>query len=372
MSREERNKRLKAIKESLDTGWEVTGVSVRDFISWFGAERRGNMVSYVIRKVLKEFELETFPDFDTVPLDAKISFKLITSPDQDNDQSEETPDETSESFDDINPEATASDGDIETAQALLVTGALHEPAFRLSRLVSAHNKPVCVKPDSSLKEAVTLMLRHDFSQLPVMTNERDVKGIVSWESIGTALFFESEKSPMYVRECMVSHNEMPAASSIFIAIPHIVQHSYILVRDLDKTISGIITTADLSLQFKQLSEPFLLLAEIENHVRALIDGKFTQHELAQFKAPGDDERLIETVADLTFGEYIRIFENPISWAKTKLQIDRATFISELEKIRVIRNDVMHFDPDGMTPEKHELLTKFVHFIHAIKKLHSSP
>ncbi len=368
MTPEERNERLKEIRDELMAGWKSKTVSVRDFISWFGSERRGIVVTYAIRFSLLQFNLKTVPDFDSVPLDAKISFKLIEKSDFISDNAEPNSERPVESEEVVDPEVNQPDTESDSAQAILITGALHEPAFRLSRLVSAHNKPVCVKPDNTLIEAITLMLRHDFSQLPVMTSERDVKGIISWESIGTALFFGTEKSPSNVRDCMVSHNEMPAASSIFIAIPHIVQHSYILVRDSDRTISGIITTADLSLQFRQLSEPFLLLAEIENHVRALIDGKFTQAELAKFKAPGDESRSIETVADLTFGEYIRIFENPDSWQKTKLQIDRAIFVSELEKIRLIRNEVMHFDPDGMTPDKHELLYKFVNFIHAVKKL----
>ncbi|MGX4890543.1 hypothetical protein ACUYGK_10420 [Enterobacter roggenkampii] len=38
--------------------------------------------------------------------------------------------------------------------------------------------------------------------------------------------------------------------------------------------------------------------------------------------PSDSERVIESVADLTFGEYIRLFENPELWKKTELQIDK--------------------------------------------------
>src|SRR3546814_4636712 len=55
--------------------------------------------------------------------------------------------------------------------------------------------------------------------------------------------------------------------SIFEAITDIVQHDFVLVRARDKTISGIVTAADLSLQFRTLTEPFLLLSEIETHVR---------------------------------------------------------------------------------------------------------
>ena len=133
------------------------------------------------------------------------------------------------------------------------------------------------------------------------------------------------------------------------------------MRSSDQRISGIITTTDLSSQFRQLSEPFLLLSEIENHIRKLIDGKFTKDELVSIVNPFDSERVIESVADLTF-------ENPELWKKTELQIDKKIFTKELDKVRIIRNDVMHFDPDGISEENHELLHNFVRFIHTIQSL----
>jgi hypothetical protein len=66
-----------------------------------------------------------------------------------------------------------------------------------------------------------------------------------------------------------------------------VEQGYVLVRDETNKVVGIVTTSDLSLQFKQLTEPFLLLGEIENQVRRLMDGKFTRDELAHAKDPND-------------------------------------------------------------------------------------
>lgn len=224
-----------------------------------------------------------------------------------------------------------------------------------------------VKPDATLTEAITLMLRHDYSQLPVMTSERDVKGVISWESIAPILALTKSESAV-VRDYMKPHREINASDSIFSALPRIIEYAYVLVRSSDQRISGIITTTDLSSQFRQLSEPFLLLSEIENHIRKLIDGKFTKDELVSIVNPSDSERVIESVADLTFGEYIRLFENPELWKKTELQIDKKIFTKELDKVRIIRNDVMHFDPDGISKENHELLHNFVRFIHTIQSL----
>ena len=55
--------------------------------------------------------------------------------------------------------------------------------------------------------------------------------------------------------------------------------------------------------------------------------------------------------DLTFGEYIRIFENPKQWKKINIKNEKEAFVAFLNQVREIRNDVMHFEPDGIGAEK---------------------
>lgn len=351
--------RLQQIHDSLSASQNVEPLSVRTFISWFAAERRGYWVARRIREALEAVKLRTVPDFNSVHLDSLISFALVSAP----QEARTAPAAADLAIVGETPGVaipTADTGDT------LIAGAIADPAFVVGRLASANSKPLSVSPDCSLGEAVTLMLTHAFSQLPVMTSERDVKGTVSWESIGARLALK--KAAATVRECMRPHHEVSSHDSLFTVISQIVEYSYVLVRGEDRTITGIITTADLSLQFQQLSEPFLLLSEIENHVRSLIDGRFTAGELSKAKDSNDPSRTIDSVADLTFGEYIRLLENPANWQKTALTVDRAIFIKELDQIRRIRNDVVHFDPDGITAEDHKLLRQFVQFMHELRAI----
>jgi hypothetical protein len=64
---------------------------------------------------------------------------------------------------------------------------VRETILRIRRLECANIPPVSVKPNGSIAEAVTLMVMHGFSQLPVMSGEREVKGIVSSKSIARCL-----------------------------------------------------------------------------------------------------------------------------------------------------------------------------------------
>ncbi len=337
--------RLSPIARQLQEGASVPPVTVREFLSWFGAQRRGYWIVSGIREVLDRYRLRTEPDFESAYIDSSIAFSLIP----------ETPTVGPASL-----QLTSS------APSITVSGGstYADPTYRISKLAAANNPPVSVVPDASLTEAVTVMLTNDFSQLPVMTNERDVKGVISWASVGTRLSLG--KNGTHARELMDSHQEIRTDASLFQAIPIIAQHQYVLVRGNDSRITGIVTASDLSMQFQQLAEPFLLLGEIENHVRRLIGNKFSTEELAQARDPDDTERVIQRVADLTFGEYIRLLENPDRWSKLNLSIDRPTFCKQLDQVRIIRNDVMHFDPDGIPPSDLERLREFARFLQRLQ------
>ncbi len=70
---------------------------------------------------------------------------------------------------------------------------------------------------------------------------------------------------------------------------------------------------------------------------------------------------------MNFGDYIRIIEKPEHWERLKLSIDRNHFIQHLEKIRAIRNDIMHFDPEGITIQQKEDLLKMAGFLMVLRK-----
>lgn len=303
---------------------------MRAFLLWFGAGRRGARVIRWIRHTLASHGLRTDPDFEFAYIDGYIGF---------------TPTEA-------------------TGKATDPTFAAADPTYRVGRLQSANSPPVTIKPDSTLPQIVTLMLTNDFSQLPVMTGARDVKGVVSWKTIGSRLALQ--KPCTAARDCMEPAHVISSEESLFSAISVIAAHDYVLVRATDQQITGIITASDFNEQFRKLAEPFLLVGEIENGVRRMLRGKFTVAELKAAKFPDDTEREVEGVADLTFGEYLRLLESEKQWKKLKLEIDRVEFIKRLEKIREIRNDVMHFDPDGLEDEDLNTLREFAQFLKRLR------
>src|ERR1700690_3762314 len=90
---------------------------------------------------------------------------------------------------------------------------------RVGKLEAANRVVVWVNPEDSVQRAITLMMAHGYSQLPVMTSEREVKGVVSWESV--ARQFLLQKPCERVRQCMDKAREIMADASLFAAIPEV-------------------------------------------------------------------------------------------------------------------------------------------------------
>ncbi len=359
--------RLREIAEQLRTGVKPEPKTVRQLLSVFNAERRGSYKVGKIRRALDGLGLVTDPDFENIWIDAAIEFRLRSEPHK---ESERAPNSTiavpdvGEVREQLARPEPMTEIPVETPT--VTSSRITDPTYRIGKLPAANQPIVSVTLDEDVTQAVTKMMKWDYSQLPIMQGVRDVKGVISWRSIGSRLALGAPCAK--VRDCRDSHRGVSADTSLFHAIPAIIEDGYVLVRADDKTISGIVTASDLSLQFQQLSEPFLLLGEIEQHVRKLIEGKFALSDLQDAKDPADVQRLVERVADLTLGEYIRLLENSNRWTMLKVNIDRAIFIAELKEVKRIRNDVMHFDPDPLGESELSTLRSFVRLLQRLDEI----
>lgn len=339
---------LLAIADRLRSNDAVETVTVREFLSWFGAKRRGYWVVDQIRDGLKSAQLSTEPDFEGTYIDTPIRFQLAQESTQVN--------------------ATAPGAMLDLTSLLLTAPAsadskseTPDPTHRISKLGAANRAPTFVAPDDQLSTATTTMLVRGFSQLPVMTGSRDVKGVISWQSIGDRVARGNIGTT--VREMMdPQFHEIRHDTSLFQAIPAIVANDYVLVRAKDNSVCGIVTASDLSLQFLQLSEPFLLIGEIENHIRQIVTDAFILADLQQAQDSKDPSRTVSGAADLNFGEYKTLLDHPDRWVKSSLPWDRRVFCDQLDAVRAIRNDVMHFDPDPLTEGDLQTLREFARFL----------
>ncbi|SEI15024.1 CBS domain-containing protein [Tardiphaga sp. OK245] len=346
---------LSQIGAKLRNREDVSSVTTRTFLAWAGAQRRSYWNVFYIRQALKRAALRTEPDFQSAYIDSDIRFVL--------DEDKKLEDEQGGVTVTV-PAAIA----VAEVNGPVISAIPADPTYRISKLEAANKPLVSISPDATVQQAVTMMMTNDYSQLPVMTGPRDVKGIVNWSSIGARMILG--KCGDHVRDVMEVHQEIRADASMFQAISIVGQFGYVLVRNAQNVVTGIVTASDLNLQFQQLAEPFLLLGEIENHIRAILDGKFSPLELETMRDPSDENRKVEAVSDLTFGEYLRILESQEHWSKVDIPLDRKTFCEKLDRVRNIRNDVMHFDPDGVPAADLNHLRGIAHFLQQLQVINS--
>jgi len=330
--------------------------TVREFISWFwGSKRRGSFIVSVIRDSLGEVKLRTSPDFDATYLDGIITF---------------APADTS-AVAEVQGSGSMAVGSGEAVATVDIAAEAQrvDPSYRVARLKSARNTPTAVGPDTTIAEAITLMMKQDFSQLPVISGGRTVKGVITWKSLGKRLAMG--KKCKAARDAMEPVHVIDLETSLFEAVGLIAKHDCVLVKDESNRVCGIMTSYDVGETFAELGEPFLLLGEIENLVRDLMEGRFTQQELEKGRDPLDGDRPISKVSDLNFGGYVRILQDPASWMKIGTNLDRGTFITFLEHVREIRNDTMHFDPDGIDVDDLRELREFSELLKQVKQIGAS-
>ncbi len=330
---------LEIIGQKVAAGDTSASIETRTLLKWFGYERRTPYAVDLVRRALGSLQLITVPDFESAFIDKQVHF--VRRSDQAAD--------------------TRPNGLIKSGNAGEAVNQIDDPTFRLGKLAAANRVPVSVKPDDDLSVAVTTMMASDFSQLPVMSGERTLRGVVTWASIGGKLALTPRSNQ--VRDYYdVAPDVLSINTSMFVAVDHIARRGFVLVHDDTRKITGIVTSTDVTEIFRDLGEPFLLLGEIENYLRRLIGNRFSSEQLRKAVDPSDGGRDVTSAANLSFGEYIRLLSDPDKWRCLDINVARPVFLKDLETIRGIRNNVMHFDPDGLAPAELHALRSFAQFL----------
>lgn len=304
-------------------------ITARELFNAFNFERRTPGNCYWVDKFLNENSLMVDPHYNDVWIDEKIQLKH---------------------------------------KPIAQTAIPIDPIRRINTLDSANTIPEYVNNDAPLLAATTIMQSHDFSQLPVINgNVRNLVGYISWETISKSKIngVNSDMVKDYVNPNVAT---LSPDTPLIQAIEIVRKHDFAVVLAKDKSLYGIVTVSDVTTQFIEETEPFVLLSELEGHLRNLLRNNILVEDLKELctREPGHE---ITSIDEMTFGDYVTMFGNEKQWGKLKISrmADRKTFIEELEEIRGLRNDVMHFRPAGLEDGKKELLRRFVDYLRTLTR-----
>jgi CBS domain-containing protein len=328
---------FRTLAERIQKTGTAETLTVRDLLRCFGQERRGKHVAASVRSALRKHKLETFPDFEVVHIDTPVSLR---------------PKKRKDTKEKEQVHVGASE------VATMIPDEGREVVLTIGQIEQANKPPVRVSRQDTVVRAITLMMQHGSTHLAVMSGDRKVDGVISWQTVGKAR--AAQRPSETVEHHMEPVRVVDVDTALFEAVRDIIESEVVLVRAKDQTICGVVTARDIAKQFVTLSEPFLFLEQIENHLRAILENAKISHEdVKQLVNPADTERIakVKNVDDLSFGEISRGFARPEVWQKLRIALDRNAFCEGLEQIRAIRNKVMHFHPDGISPEDREILRK---------------
>jgi len=330
--------KLEATFQEIKKSKKKHRISTRQIISEYGVSRRGWRVVNNVNSLLEKFELEMEPNFETANFYGFV--EVFCKP------------------------TIQVNGDLKKPKYIDTIPRLNIiKSSDLNNSESKENGLISVKKETALTEVVTLMIQHKFSQLPILLSQREVFGLISWKSIGTALALG--KKCEFAKDCCESVEVLNYDEPLFKAVKIILEKEVVLVKDYKKDISGIVTATDIGEQFLILSEPFLLIEQIENLIRRILDDKLTFDDINKVLDVDKYNKEIKHLSDLSFGHYVRIIENEKLFKKLEIMVDRVIMQKMLTEVNIIRNEVMHFNPEEMENSDLTKLRQTLDFLQAI-------
>lgn len=196
---------------------------------------------------------------------------------------------------------------------------------------------VTVGLEEPLSTAITPMIEHDYSQLPVVDRHNVLRGVVTWEGIARAHLGKRDGT---IADAMSPHPQTAREQEeLFARIGDIQQHGFLVIVDTEYTVRGILTAADLAGQLQERVEPFTLLEEVERRLR-----RMTQHFTAE-ELPPEIRNKRANGRQFTLGQYKFLLDDADCWAKLDWPYGQQDILNRLKTVTDYRNALAHWAVD---------------------------
>jgi hypothetical protein len=284
-----------------------SAISIRELLSYWGYKGRSKNRVALVSGELARMGLRVTPPFDSGHLDTLIAIERATR--------------------DVAERAAAD----RPADHLLTLSRIESSTFAL-RLEDPDSIRGFVTKETAVTEAVTLMMRHDFSQLPIIEDEKRkiVVGVFTWH--GYAQCRLRGGSPSTVGEAMDPVQTVDLYSDLFASVAPVTDNGYVVVSYRGE-LAGIVTASDLTFEFQELALPFLAVGRCERELKRVAKAYF--HEALSRSKKALDE--------FTFGNLQELYRS--NWGLLGWALSQSEFDNWLDSTRKLRNSIAHFDDD---------------------------
>jgi CBS domain-containing protein len=233
---------------------------------------------------------------------------------------------------------------------------------RVNNLLPDGQDLLTVEPALKVKDAITLMRRHNYSHLPIVSHG-SVLGVFSYRSFANGLLRLGVTS-VPLQELAVSDfaERVPFAridDEMETILRALDKYDVVLVGDANR-IQAIATPVDVLQHLYRIASPFVIVQVIELALRELIRASVDDPQLTECVRRSLSSRygpeLPSSLEQMTFSDYIALITNGDNWAlfSTWAGGNRKFAQARLRPIVDLRNDIMHFRRD-ISAEDYDLL-----------------
>lgn len=277
--------------------------------------------------------------------------------------------------------------------------------YPVSNLIESRGEPLSVNKDDMVVKAISAMLEHDYSQLPVVDDENHPLGMITYESILRAIRnFKAALDDLKVANAMEVAEDFDLEDDIFDLLKALQDANAVLITGAGNQLIGIVTTYDTTEYFRRRSEDLMIIEEIESIIKEMIelyylndDGEVKNEELQSavdlitdrseqrknklktalyryFNLSKNDFGEIDVEAfeksflntykqgfkknfnQLSLGEFIELLLHGDRWDYYQeiFQVDAVYIRNLLDEVRKTRNHLAHFKGE-ISPDQRENL-----------------
>jgi CBS domain-containing protein len=223
----------------------------------------------------------------------------------------------------------------------------------IGQLIEGHPAPICVAQDALVKDALGLMIKHDFSQLPVVDGEGDLVGLISERSITRAYYLLGGVVSLLdlpVDHCLLRVDPISPEDDVFEACDLLRTSAQALVVARDGKPIGLLTSSDLTEFFRQRSEDFIRVEDVEVTLRLRTRDAFPDDDAmtaalltALGPHPEKPNRPRREFNHLGMGELLTVMTHEQNWPRFNGMFEPLELFKLLmSRVREVRNMLAHF------------------------------
>jgi len=235
--------------------------------------------------------------------------------------------------------------------------------YPVEHLIEERLSPTVIKRDEPVSKALSLMIEHDFSQLPVVDDENKPIGMVSYESILRGVRnFHSQLSDLHIRDVMFNAPIFNIEDDLFEMLTQLNNSNSASIVASSGELAGIVTSFDATEYFRNRAENLMYVEDIEETIKDFILLAYTQENeileedlhAAITKATGRKKNI--SFENLSLGQYnlLLLLENSWSLFDPIFKISQEHLGKLLNDVRETRNDLAHFRKE-ISPEQTDQL-----------------